>query len=138
MFRKKVTLRILLFLVLTDVLETITQFCFKKSAMLQSGFLINKFADVFSFLKPIIFSPYLWAGFITVFLTFAIWSTILSRIDLSVAVPIASFSYLLVPLVSIFFLHEQVTALDWTGIFFILVGVIFVSISSGKTEAAAK
>lgn len=134
MFRNRVTVKIFIFLILTDVMETISQFCFKKSALLQSDFIIGKFGDVFLFMQPILRSPYLWTGFLFVFAAFILWSTILSRIELSVAVPIASFSYILVPLVSIFFLHEKVTALDWTGIFFILIGVIFVSISSGKGE----
>jgi len=47
-----------------------------------------------------------------------------------VAVPIASFSYILVPLVSIIFLHERVGVLRWLGIIFILLGVIAVSLSS--------
>ena len=135
---KKVTFRILSFLILTDLLETLTQFCFKKSADLQSSFYITTVSDIYQFLKVVISSGYLWAGFISVFLTFSIWSTILSKIDLSVAVPIASFSYILVPLVSIIFLHEQVSILDWTGIFFILTGVIFVSLSSEKTGAVNK
>ena len=103
--------------------------------MLQSNFFIDNPRDIFLFLKPIILSPYLWVSFLSIFLTFVIWSTILSKIDLSVAVPIASFSYILVPLVSIFFLHEKMSPLDWTGIAFILIGVISVSISSGKGEA---
>jgi undecaprenyl phosphate-alpha-L-ara4N flippase subunit ArnE len=65
---------------------------------------------------------------------FIIWSTILSKIDLSVAVPIASFSYILVALVSILFLHETITLLRWMGIFLILTGVIFVSVSSRVKE----
>ena len=130
MFKKRVTFKILLFLIATDLLETISQFFFKKSAMLQNTFMVKNFSDLFLFLKPMALSPYLWLAFISVFLTFILWSTILSRIDLSVAVPVASFSYILVPLVSIFFLHEEMTLLDWTGIFFILMGVISVSISS--------
>jgi undecaprenyl phosphate-alpha-L-ara4N flippase subunit ArnE len=66
--------------------------------------------------------------------TFIIWSTILSKIDLSVAVPVCSFSYVTIPLVSIIFLHEKISLLRWSGIFFILVGVIFVSLSSKEKE----
>ena len=66
---------------------------------------------------------------------FIIWSTVLSKIDLSVAVPIASFSYILVALVSILFLHETITLLRWMGIFLILTGVIFVSVSSRAEES---
>lgn len=73
-------------------------------------------------------------AFALAFLTFIIWSTILSKIDLSIAVPIASFSYILVPLASIFFLHEEMSLLDWTGIFFILTGVIIVSRSTKRVE----
>lgn len=121
-------------LVFSDILETFTHYCLKKGALLEESFIISGLSDVFVFLKPIIFSPYLWLAFLSVFLTFVIWSTILSRIDLSVAVPICSFSYLLVPLVSLLFLHEEVTFLDWSGIFCILFGVLFVSSSSKDEE----
>jgi drug/metabolite transporter (DMT)-like permease len=138
MSKRRVTLKILLFLVATDIFETLTQFFFKKSAMLQSSFTFKNLGDTIAFMKPLVFSPYLWLGFIFVFLTFVLWSTVLSKIDLSVAVPIASFSYILVPLVSIYFLHEVMTFLDWTGIFFILVGVVFVSMSSGKSKVSTQ
>ena len=134
MAKGKVTLKILGFLILSDFLETFTQFCFKKTAIPQSDFLISKLSDIALFIKAVAPSGYLWVGFVSVLLTFAIWSTILSKIDLSVAVPIASFSYILVPLTSIFFLHEQVSLLDWTGIVFILVGVIIISKSTEKIE----
>ena len=138
MLNRKVTLKILLFLIFTDILETFAQYCFKKTVIPQSDFIIQNFSDVFLFIKSVSLSPYLWVAFLSVFAVFVLWSTILSKIDLSVAVPIASFSYILVPLVSIFFLHEEVTFLDWTGITFILLGVIFVSMSSHKDEAPAK
>ncbi|MFA5144703.1 MAG: EamA family transporter [Candidatus Omnitrophota bacterium] len=135
MFKKNLTLKILLFLVFSDFLETFTQFCFKKSSLSQSGFYIRELADVATFLKGVSASPFLWIGLLSVLLTFIIWSAILSKIDLSVAVPIASFSYILVPLVSIIFLHEKINALKWVGISFILAGVVFVSLSSKERKA---
>lgn len=134
MYKNRVTLKILAFLVASDILETFTQFCFKKSALLENRFFITGLRDIFIFVQAMLSSGYLWLGFASVFLTFIIWSTILSKIDLSVAVPIASFSYILVPLVSIVFLHEEVTLLDWTGILLILTGVIIVSGSAKKSE----
>jgi drug/metabolite transporter (DMT)-like permease len=77
---------------------------------------------------------YLWLGLISVALTFVLWSTILSKIDLSVAVPVASFSYILIPIASIIFLHEKISALRWSGIFFILAGVIVVSLSEKTSQ----
>ena len=134
MHKKKLTLNILLFLILTDILETLTHFCFKKGALAGSAPDINAFFYVFNFLRAAFSSPFLWLGLLSVLSTFIIWSTILSKIDLSVAVPIASFSYILVPLVSIVYLHEKISIFRWAGILFILVGVIFVSLSSKEKE----
>ncbi|MDD5595227.1 MAG: EamA family transporter [Candidatus Omnitrophica bacterium] len=134
MSKNRLSLKILLFLLATDFLETFTQYCFKKSTLAESNFLIANPSDAFIFLKSVLASGFLWLGLSSVFITFIVWSTILSKIDLSVAVPICSFSYILVPLVSIFFLREQMTFLDWTGIIFILIGVIIVSMSTKHKE----
>lgn len=130
MFRKKITFKILLFLIASDFLETFLQFCFKKSTVNTENLSIMNFYDIGLFVKSVISSYFLWAAFISVILIFIIWSTILSKIDLSVAVPVASFSYILVPLTSIVFLHEKINAIRWLGIFFILMGIIFTSLSS--------
>jgi drug/metabolite transporter (DMT)-like permease len=136
--KKRLTLKILLFLVSTDILETLAQFCFKKSVASQGFPEIGTFMQGLIFLKTIASSPYLWIALLSVFTIFVIWSTILSKIDLSVAVPVASFSYILVPLTSSVFLHENISSTRWLGIIFILIGVIFVSISTGqhKEESA--
>jgi len=136
MFKKKLTLKILLFLIFSDILETLTQLFFKKSVLTESAFFPARMLDIFIFLKTVSASWFLWLGLLTVVLTFIIWSTILSKIDLSVAIPIASFSYILVPLVSIIFLHEKVSTIRWLGILFILGGVIFVSLSSKEKESS--
>jgi len=130
MFRKKITFKILLFLIFSDFLETLLQFCFKKSTINTENLSITDFYDISLFVKSVLSSYFLWAAFICVILVFIIWSTILSKIDLSVAVPVASFSYILVPLTSIVFLHEKINSTRWLGIFFILMGIIFTSLSS--------
>lgn len=136
MRKNKLTIKIIAFLVFSDILETFTQFCFKKSALNVSGFQIISPLDILIFIKEAIPSGFLWLGLLSVFLTFIIWSALLSKIDLSIAVPIASISYILVPLVSLAFLGEKITALRWLGILFILTGVIFVSMSTEKESAA--
>jgi drug/metabolite transporter (DMT)-like permease len=130
MFRKKITFKILFLLIVSDILETAIHFFFKKSTLTQSNPAVADAGTAIEFFKAVFISPYLWAGLFTVVAVFIIWSTVLSKIDLSVAVPIASFSYIFVPLVSIIFLGERITLLRWAGILFILVGVILVSLSS--------
>ena len=133
--KKKVTLIILAFLIFSDILETFTHFCFKKSALTGSSFDVFNLTHIHIFLEKMLVSGFLWVGLLSVFLTFIIWTTILSKIDLSVAVPVASFSYILVPITSIIFLHERVVLLRWIGIGFILIGVIFVSLTSHEEKA---
>jgi drug/metabolite transporter (DMT)-like permease len=135
MVKNRLTLKIVSILIFSDILETFTNFCFKKGALAADTLQITSPAQAAVFIKTVFASGFLWLGLLSVILTFVIWSTVLSRIDLSVAVPIASFSYILVPVASILFLHEKVTALRWLGIFFILAGVIFVSLSTKKDEA---
>jgi len=130
MFKKRITLKILIFLILTDLLETFTHYCFKKGALTESSLSVVKLADVIIFLQGVFSSPFIWIGLFSVVTTFIIWSTLLSKIDLSVAVPICSFSYILVPLTSIFFLHEKISLIRWGGIVFILIGIILVSLTS--------
>lgn len=134
MIKRRLTLKILLFLVFSDVLETLTHFCFKKGAESQSYLDIATFSDGVVFILGVFSSPFLWLGLISVACTFIVWSTILSKIDLSVAVPIASFSYIMIPLVSALFLGEEVSLLRWAGVLCILIGVVFVSLSTHEKE----
>lgn len=134
MAAKKLTLKILFFLFISDILETLIQLCFKKTVLSSSLFRIVSLQDAWVFLKSAFLSPYLWFAFLLVFIGFVLWSTIISKIDLSVAVPVASSSYILVPLTSIFFLHEHVSLLRWSGILFIIIGVILVSLTTKEKE----
>jgi len=138
MFKKKVTFKILLLLITSDILETAIHFFFKKSALSQADFAVINLASAVVFFKLVFSSPFLWGGLATVVIVFIIWSTVLAKIDLSVAVPVASFSYILVPIISIIFLDEKVTILRWVGIFLILAGVILVSLSSKERVAHNK
>ena len=131
MFKKKsLTLKLLLFLISTDILETLTHYCFKRSAIPEANFQIQNLSDAFIFIRSTTSSPFLWMGLLSVLVTFIIWSTILSRIDLSVAVPVCSFSYIFIPIVSMIFLHETIDLMRWLGIVCIIIGVVFVSLSS--------
>jgi len=135
--KNKLTLKIILILASTDILETFIHFCFKKSALYGAGISIGFPDGLFLFMKAMALSPYLWFGLLGALLVFAFWSTILSKIDLSIAVPIASLSYILVPLSSIIFFHEKIPPLRWLGILIILSGVILVSLSANKKDIPA-
>lgn len=128
--KSHVTLKILLILIAVDLIETLAQFCFKKSSLTLSNIKIDNIGGIPHFLGAVLLSPFFWLGLISVALMFISWITVLSKIDLSVAVPVCSFSYITVPLVSVFFFGEKISILRWSGISVILIGVILVSISS--------
>ena len=132
--KRHVTFRVLLFLICIDLLETFAQFCFKKSALPASLWEVHDPLGGLRFIAAVLPSPFLWAGLLSVLVIFISWSTILSRIDLSVAVPVCSFSYISVPLVSMLFFGEHVSPVRWAGICLILTGVILVSMSSMRKE----
>jgi len=132
--RRKRPLTFLLFvlIVFTDVLETVAQFCFKKTALLQHSVAVTNITDALRFISVAVTSPFLWLALFSIAILFCLWITILSKIDLSVAIPVASFSYITIPLISIIFFSEKVLFLRWVGIGFILLGVILVSLSSHR------
>ncbi len=135
--KTQITFKIFLFLIFIDLLETFNQFCFKKTALANSSFDIKTFQDIIHFTQGVLASPFLWLALVTVLLIFVIWLTILSKIDLSVAVVVNSFSFITIPLVSVVFLHERVSPLRWLGIAVILLGVVLVSVSSRPQERPA-
>ncbi|MBI4706392.1 MAG: EamA family transporter [Candidatus Omnitrophica bacterium] len=132
--KKHVTFKILVALAGTDLLETFAQFCFKKSALSLEFLKINSFGAGFEFIGMLIRSPFLWLGLSSVFVIFVLWCAILSKIDLSVAVPVASISYITIPLVSVIFLGEKISLMQWSGISFILFGIILVSLSTKTSQ----
>jgi len=134
--KKPLTLKIFFFLVFIDLLETFAQFCFKKSALPVSGLEIRAFGDALHFIAAIIPSSFLWLGLVCVLTILISWSTVLSKIDLSVAVPVCSFSYITIPLVSVLYFHEKISIVRWGGISCIIVGIVLVSISTKHKEAA--
>ncbi len=136
--KRPLTLKIFLLLVFTDFLETVAQFCFKKTALVQQSVAIFDIRDALHFVFVAASNPFLWCALPAVFMLFCIWITILSKVDLSVAVPVASFSYVTIPLVSVIFLGEKIPFLRWVGIGFILLGVILVSLSSHWQKAEVK
>ncbi|MFA5090531.1 MAG: EamA family transporter [Candidatus Omnitrophota bacterium] len=135
---KRLTLKIISLLIFSDVLETFTHFCFKKSTLTQFQAVITDIPQAFGFLSGVFSSHFLWMGILSVVLTFILWSAVLSRIDLSVAVPVASSSYIFVPLVSIIALGEKISLMRWLGIILIVLGVVFVSKSTSEKGASVK
>ena len=114
----QIPLKIFLFLIINDLQDTCAQLLMKKG--LGHGDMTNP--HFFLFL----------IGLVIYISNFFLWMYILSKINLSVALPLASIGYILVPIAAIFFLHELVPPTRWIGLSFIIIGIYFVSQSKSR------
>ena len=87
-------------------------------------------------------TPWIAAGIVLLIGFFASYLTALSWADLTYVLPASSLGYVVVALLSKFWLHEQISPLRWLGILFITAGVGFVTrgpayTDHSKTEAVS-
>jgi drug/metabolite transporter (DMT)-like permease len=78
--------------------------------------------------------PWVIAGVVLLIGFFASYLTALSWADVTFVLPATSFAYVVVALLSRFWLHEQITPARWLGIFCIVAGVGFVTRGPAYTE----
>jgi drug/metabolite transporter (DMT)-like permease len=78
-------------------------------------------------LKDVASTPAVWAGLVLFGLSAFVWLAVLSRASLSFAYPFASLTYVIILLADRFLFHESVPVLRWTGVFFIMVGIVLVA-----------
>ena len=119
-----------LFAILTIVIASVGQIILKfgidKSLNSHNLKSINNFLDFY-----LIFSaPLVLLGLIFYGLSAFLWIVVLSELDLSIAYPILGLTYILVLLLSFFFLGESLSILKVTGTLFVLFGVALIGFGS--------
>lgn len=110
--------------------------CFFRFGMKAVGPVDFGFNIIWHFLRPPIV-----AGIVCYCVATSSWLVIVSRVPLSLAYPMVSFSYLLVVLAGRYIFHETVTAATWIGVLLICVGVATIGLGARaappKTELNA-
>ncbi len=134
MSHSSLTWKIFFAIILNDIADSFAQVLMKKGLFFAD-------ADIWSihalagFLSHNVPSPLLWLGIAIYTANFFIWIAILSRVELSLAVPLGSTMYALVPIFAVVFLHETISPLRWLGIVFIITGTYVVSKSKQPVPA---
>lgn len=123
---KSLSLKIFALIVANDLGDTIAQLFLKKGVS-ATGIDNLAFATMGEFVARGLASPLLWAGIIIYSLNFFVWMLVLYKVDLSIAMPVGSTSYIFVPVVAMVFLNENVSLLRWAGIVLIALGIHMVS-----------
>ena len=77
--------------------------------------------------RDVVTTPAVWAGLALFGLSAVVWLAVLSRASLSFAYPFASLTYVLILLADRFLLDQEVPALRYAGVAFIVVGIVLVA-----------
>ena len=127
------TLKVFALIILNDILDSAAQLCMKKGSA-QTGISLITFHNIVEFGIRSLSSWLIWSGIFIYLASFLLWLVIIYCVDLSIAMLLGSVAYVLVPIISIIFLHEHVSPVRWFGIAFVILGIYF--ISQSKKEAA--
>jgi drug/metabolite transporter (DMT)-like permease len=124
--KSHLTLKLFALIILNDIGDTIAQLIMKKG-LIHTGINSVNLGNIVEFASRNASSAMVWLGILFYVLNFFIWIVILYRVDLSIAMPVGSTSYIFVPLAAMLFLHEHVGLIRWGGILCIILGIHFVS-----------
>jgi drug/metabolite transporter (DMT)-like permease len=124
MKNNNISLKILFLIVLNDVGDSIAQL-FLKKGFIGGGMSSVHLSNIGEFVSRNISSPWVWLGLFIYVMNFFIWIIVLYRVDLSVAMPVGSTSYIIIPVLAVLFLGEHVSLLRWAGTIMIAVGIYF-------------
>ncbi len=114
----------ILFLSFTVVLLSAGQILVKAGIQRTS---ISESANFFGKLFPLFLQPLVLGGLLTTALSTAFYFTVLSEVNLSIAYPFISFSYVVVLLLSSLLFHEHISKFQIAGIISIVIGIFFLS-----------
>lgn len=90
------------------------------------GFTIH-FNTLLSDVIPLVKSFHIWMGVLCTFIGALFWLTVLSKIELSVAYPLISLSYVFGYIAAIFILGESVSFVKFVGVGAIMLGVFLIT-----------
>ncbi len=82
---------------------------------------------VVTLIRMILTSPLVLLGLALYGVGALAWIAVLSRVDLSIAYPFLALNFVLIALVSRFFLGEEIPPLRWAGILVICAGILLVA-----------
>ena len=120
------TIRYFILTVFVTLLLALAQVLVKLGLNRIGGFHIS-FKSFFSDIIPFISSYYLWIGFITIIVSSFLWMKVLAKVNLSIAYPLISISYVFGLFAARLIFHEIIPVTRWFGVFIIIIGVIVIT-----------
>lgn len=98
-----------------------------KEGMNRVGNFDFAWANIFPIAAKIMLSPFIITGIMLYVLSITLWLLVLSRVDASVAYPMASLGYIITAVSAYFILNEQLSMMQIIGIVVIMIGVYLIA-----------
>ncbi|MBU2638623.1 MAG: EamA family transporter [Nanoarchaeota archaeon] len=100
-----------------------------KKGMTSQGKVNIRLKSIIKDMFNLYFRRYIIFGGLIFILSLALWTIVLSKLDLSYAYPLVSANFVVVSLLSKLFFKEKISRFRWLSIFVILIGVVLVTMS---------
>lgn len=121
---RRIPLSMVGLVLLADGIQFLLLLAMKKLAPLLASASLSDPAALAGLAPALLASPFLWLALAAMAASFVVWMTVLANLDLSIAFPLGSVSFLLVPLLSALVLGEQVPPLRWAGFAVVAIGIV--------------
>jgi len=89
-----------------------------------AGALPEDWGGRLGFIVHFMFSPWVISALFSAFLSFPVWVIALTKLDISYAYPLTSFSFVSVVFMGWFFFGETLSMIRMVGLAFIIIGII--------------
>lgn len=121
--------KIVLLVLLAEFITVIGQILFKKSTNALETYSLRNNGGHLRFLSEIFARPSLWAGFLAMVMGLIVWLIALAHGDLSLVFPLGSLQYIMILFSAHIFLGEKIDKMKFLGTFFVVLGIIFITMS---------
>ncbi|MFQ6092881.1 MAG: EamA family transporter [bacterium] len=119
-------MRYLILIFASNLLLVSGQLMWKCGLKRMGGFFITSDFSL-SKMGSLVSSPYILGGLFLFGVATLVWLEVLSRVELSLAYPLMSISYVLGVMAAILFFHEHVSVVRWLGVGVVCLGIFLIS-----------
>ena len=121
--------RIIIFILFTEVWYTAGQIFFKKATDRLAPPKLTNLRTYLVFIGCVLRIPAVWLGFLSFGVGVVLWLVALAQNDLSLVYPLGSMQYLLTLLAARIFLGEKIDRPKLAGTFLVVAGIVLIATS---------
>lgn len=122
-------LKTILLVVVAEILATLAQILFKKSANLLDTYELHKLKGHTTFIHDVLSERRIWMGLVAMAASLIVWIFALASAELSIVFSLGSMQYILILFTARYFLGEKIDLPKLAGTLMVIAGITVVIIS---------